>query len=199
MKRVIAFLLFLLMFLVPPLSAYNEADDESVTPTYLQPVVYDYTINRSNMPQYSIVAFNNATIDCHIRGSIFVGGTLKGSQCVDDGSLNNVAASDSYVRNNESQVYFKGRTEEQSLDAYRMLNETSGGATASYWRNFIQNLPTTGTYVYLEPDESGVVNFGNYEYQANGSDEAYRTFEKIYWTDATTVNMAGMAGHLIAP
>lgn len=200
MKRVIAFLLFLLMLVVPPLSAYNEAGPENLaTPTDLQPVYYDYLVSRNNMPLYSIVAFNNATINGHIRGSIFVGGTLTGSQYVDDGSLNKIAASDSYVRNNESQVYFRGRTEEQSLYAYRALNETSGGNTAAYWRNFIEGLPTTGTYVYLQPDESGTVTFGDYEYQANGSDEAYRTIDKIYWTDATTVNMAGMAGHLIAP
>ena len=128
MKRLIAILLFLVMLFTPVLAAYNEAGPSPATPTDLGPVTYDYTINRSNMPHYNIVAFNNATINGHIRGSIYVGGTLTGSQYVDDSSIDGVAASDSYVRNNQSQVYFKGRTGEQSLTAYYCLSEQSANS-----------------------------------------------------------------------
>ena len=198
MKKLIAFILFLLMLFTPFIAAYNEAGSPA-TPTDLEPVIYDYVIKSSNMPQYSIVAFNNAAINGHIRGSIYVGGTLRGSQFIDDGSINGVAASDSYVYNNESNVSFKGRTNEQGAESYRHLSATSGGSTASYWKNFIKNLPNDETYIYLEPNEAGVVDIYPYDYQANGSDVEYRNINKVYWTDATTVNMGGLAGHLIAP
>jgi len=198
MKKLIAFILFLLMLFTPLIAAYNEAGDPA-TPTDLEPVIYDYVIKSSNMPQYSIVAFNNAAINGHIRGSIYVGGTLRGSQFIDDGSINGVAASDSYVYNNESNVTFKGRTSEQGAESYRHLSATSGSNTASYWKDFIKNLPNNETYIYLEPNESGVVDIYPYDYQANGSDVEYRNINKVYWTDATTVNMGGLAGHLIAP
>jgi hypothetical protein len=201
-KKLIAFMLFLSMLCLTFTAAYIEAIDDFsdvATPTDLQPVYYDYTINRSNMPQYSIIAFDNASITGHIRGSIYVGGTLTGSQYVDDGALNNSAPSYSYVHKNESSINFRSRTPEQSPDAYYLLSSSSAESTASYWKNFIENLPNDETYIYLEPDENGVVNISPYDYQANGSDEAYRTINKVYWTDARVVNMAGLAGHLIAP
>ena len=166
MKKLIAFILFLLMLFTPLIAAYNEAGDPA-TPTDLEPVIYDYVIKSSNMPQYSIVAFNNAAINGHIRGSIYVGGTLRGSQFIDDGSINGVAASDSYVYNNESSVTFKGRTSEQGAESYRYLSATSGSSTALYWKNFIKNLPNNEIYIYLEPNESGVVDIYPYDYQAN--------------------------------
>ena len=100
MKRITAFILFFVMLFIPLFTAYNEGNEDPATPTDLDPVRYEYVIKRDNLPKYSIVAFGNAAINGHIRGSIYVGGTLTGSQYIDDGSLNGIAASDSYIYNN---------------------------------------------------------------------------------------------------
>lgn len=71
---------------------------------------YTYNIDLFNLNLYNIVSLQNAEIRCHVRGSIWIGGTLTGSQYVDDGSLNEVSPSNSYVYTNESTIYFKSRT-----------------------------------------------------------------------------------------
>lgn len=161
----------------------------------------DYTVTLSNLPNFSLVALNNATINGHVRGSIWIGGTLSGGEWkfVDDGSVNHSGAGNSYIFNNESHIQFKGRTSEQSETAYYQLTEDSVNSTKSYWRNLINNAGSNETWIYVEPNENGHVDLQYWDYQAQGSDESHNVIEKIYWTDATSVTLGGLAGHLIAP
>ena len=75
---------------------------------YDQPIdnkIYsDYSVILEDLYKYNIVALQNADINCHVRGSIWIGGTLTGNQYIDDGSLNGQIASESYVYNNQSSL-----------------------------------------------------------------------------------------------
>ena len=206
MKKIIAFLmtLILLMGLIP-VAGSNEIDlgdfSNPATPTDLQPVYYDYTINLSNLPSYSIVALHNATLNGHVRGSIWVGGELNGGEWkfVDDGSIGGNSPTDSYVHINNSSIQFKGRTSVQSTNMYRLLTDAAISNTRGYWQNIVANAGSNETWIYLEPDENGHVEIMAWDYQCPGSDESQSSINKIYWTDATSVTMGGLAGHLIAP
>ena len=161
-----------------------------------------YNVKLSNMCHFSIVALNDAYIDAHIRGSLWVGGTLTSNNwCgTDDGSVNHQPSKyESYIYNNESSMYFKGRTDAQSPDAYNILSYDCVESVRSYWKNLLPIDSFTDNWVYLEPDENGHVDLTPYDYQCNGSDENSQNIEKVYWTDATSVSMGGLAGHLIAP
>lgn len=165
------------------------------------PPEYNYSISLSNISNYSIVALNDAFIDMHIRGSIWVGGTLtSNSWCgTDDGSINHVpSGTESYIYNNASEMYFQGRTENQSKEAYKLLSYDAVESTRHYWQSFA--FPNDETqWIYVKPDENGYVNLCKWDYQAQGSDETKQTIEKVYWTDASKVDMGGLAGHLFAP
>ena len=162
---------------------------------------YDYKIKLSNVSNYSIVALNNAYIDAHIRGSLWVGGTLTSNDwCgTDDGSISGApSGNESYIYNNESSMYFQGRTENQSPDAYKILSFSAVESTRNYWQSF--NFPNDGEeWIYVEPDANGYVNLCNWDYQNDGSDESTMSINKVYWTDAKKVDMGGLAGHLFAP
>lgn len=161
----------------------------------------DFSVNLSNLYQYSIVALHDATLNGHVRGSIWVGGTLKGGEWkfVDDGSLGGISASTSYVAVNESHIQFRGRTNEQGETSYCGLNDSIISSTRGYWQNLISTLGENDTWIYVEPDENGHVNMQYWDYQCPGSDESQSSFTKVYWTDATSITMGGVAGHIIAP
>jgi len=96
-----------------------------------------YNVKLSNMQHYSIIALNDAYIDAHIRGSIWVGGTLTSSDwCgADDDSINHKPSKyESYIYNNESNMYFKGRTDEQSKEAYNVLTYNCVESVRTYWK-----------------------------------------------------------------
>ena len=197
MKRFMAILMVLCLIFGMIPTTYSE---DLATPTDLIEE-RDYSISLSNLYKYSLVALNDLTLGSHTRGSIWVGGTLYGSgNCVDDGSLNHeIGPSDSYIAINDSSVQFKGRTGEQSTTAYYGLTSNAISNTRSYWRNLITNVSTDENWIYLAPDENGHVDATYWDYQCPGSDESQSSIEKIYWTDATSVSMGGLAGHLIAP
>lgn len=199
MKKLVAILIVLFIVFGIINTAYSNGP---ATPSDLSPIeIRDYTVTLSNLRYYSIVALNNATLNGHIRGSIWVGGTLHGSEWkfVDDGALNRESPSDSYVHNNESQIQFKGRTNDQGLNSYFCPSDASIAETRSYWQNLITTLGNNDTWIYLEPDANGHVDLYARNYQCAGSDESIASIERIYWTDATSVTMEGLAGHLIAP
>ena len=153
-----------------------------------------------NLNAYNLVSLENADIRCHVRGSIWIGGTLTGSQYIDDGSLNGESPSNSYIYENQSTIYFKSRTIQQSQDAYYKLAAQSVIDTTNYWQNILSTLPKNSEYIkYVEPDANGYVNLQYWNYQSPGSDSAISTIPILYWTDATKVDMGGLAGHLIAP
>lgn len=171
-----------------------EVEDE---PSFVE---YDYTVDLSNLYAYSIVALNDANITQHIRGSIWIGGTLTGNQYIDDGSIQGQAASDSYVYNNMSQLYFRGRTAEQSQDYYFLLTYKSVESTRNYWLKLMEDLPNGDeTFIYLKPDSNGYVDACLWKYHSDGSDEEKHSIKKVYWTDATSIAVGGLDGHLIAP
>jgi len=167
------------------------------------PKEYNFNIKLSNLTGYSIIALNNAFIDSHIRGSLWIGNTLTSNEWCgsDDGSINhNPSDTESYIYNNESQMYFQGRTENQSKDAYKKLSAAAVETTKDYWTNIINSLPNDGKqWIYVEPDENGYVNLTKWDYQTQGSDESQESIKKVYWTNASKVDMGGLAGHLIAP
>ena len=180
----------------------NDQQQEIVV--YDQPtdnrIYSDYSVILEDLYKYNIIALQNADINCHVRGSIWVGGTLIGNQYIDDGSLNGQIASDSYVYNNQSNLYFQSRTENQSLDAYKGLTEQAIDKAIEYWTHIILNFPNNGIdFIYIQPDENGYVDLKKWDYQASGSDEEMQQIPKVYWTNATYVEMGGLAGHLIAP
>ena len=179
----------------------NEDPSSQQEPTVEHNIVeYDYDINLNNLYLYNIVALNDANINSHIRGSLWVGGTLMGSQYVDDGSISGNAASDSYIYNNMSQIYFKSRTSQQDLEYFFLLTYKSVEATRNYWIDLMQDLPNgDDKFIYLVPDENGYVDARLWQYQANGSDEEMHTIKKVYWTNATSIDVGGLDGHLIAP
>ena len=185
-----------------PATMANEAEEEG---TVDEPVKeYDYVVDLSILPLYSIVAFSDASIYQHIRGSIWVGGTLYGNQYVDDGALDHQAKSDSYVFYNDSQVIFRSRTNEQSPEYYFTLSEKAVKKTIDYWVRLMEDLPNGDErFIYLQPNEQGYVDARMWRYPNDygnvGSDESVMSIEKVYWTDATTVDVGGLDGHLIAP
>jgi len=167
------------------------------------PKEYNFNIELSNLTGYSIIALNNAFIDSHIRGSLWIGNTLTSNEWCgsDDGSINHIpSGTESYIYNNESSMYFQGRTENQSKDAYKKLSAAAVETTKDYWTNIINSLPNDEEqWIYVKPDENGYVNLTKWDYQTQGSDESQESIEKIYWTNASKVDMGGLAGHLIAP
>lgn len=171
---------------------------------YDQPIdnrIYsDYSVILEDLYKYNIVALQNADINCHVRGSIWIGGTLTGNQYIDDGSLNGQIASESYVYNNQSNLYFQSRTENQSLDAYKGLTDLAVNNAIEYWTRILLNFPNNGIdFIYIQPDENGYVDLKKWDYQTSGSDEEMQQIPKVYWTNASYVEMGGLAGHLIAP
>ena len=97
-------------------------------------------------------------------------------------------------------MYFQGRTENQSKDSYKNLSAAAVESTRDYWTNIINSFPNDGEHwIYVEPDENGYVNLQKWDYQAQGNDESQEYIEKIYWTNASKIDMGGLAGHLIAP
>lgn len=224
MKKTIAFILAIVVFLLLTMTyAHSEGISSEIlqipTVSERQPTTEDvppdlptiedppeilqsvsnYVVNLSNLSQFSLVALNNLTINGHVRGSIWVGGTLSGEgRYVDDGSINHENAGTSYIYNNNSTVQFKGRTSEQSVDAFSYLTKEAVSATSQYWTDLITNIGYNNTWVYIAPT-NGHVDLQTWDYQCPGTDESQSTFEKIYWTDATTVTVGGLAGHLIAP
>ena len=153
----------------------------------------------NHLYQYNIIALNNADINCHVRGSIWVGGALTGNQYIDDGSLNGIAESDSYVYFNSSEVNFKSRTEAQGPESYIHLTDAAVINSREYWTSMLENFPNTKNFIYVQPDENGFVDLKYWDYQASGGDSAISSFPIVYYTDATYVEMGGLAGHLIAP
>lgn len=162
----------------------------------------DFNVKLSNFSNYSIVALNNADIQSHIRGSIWVGGTLTGNNYngMDDGSINHQPSGrESFVYNNESELYFQGRTDYQSPTAYNQLSYECVENVRYYWNSLLPVNNFTDNWEYIEPDANGHVDLNLWNYQSTGNDEDSMTIEKVYWTDAKTVSMGGLAGHLIAP
>lgn len=161
---------------------------------------YTYNVDLTNLNLYNLVSLQDADIRCHVRGSIWIGGTLTGSQYVDDGSLDGVSPSNSYVYTNQSSIYFKSRTNQQSQDAYYLLSAQSVIDTTEYWRSILNALPKDSeTIKYISPDENGYVDLKCWDYQASGGDNAVTNIPVLYWTDATKIDMGGLAGHLVAP
>ena len=197
MKKLIAFILALIIMFIP-VGVTPEA-----TPTDLGPniPIVDYTITLSNLSQFNLVALHNANLNGHTRGSIWVGETLHGGEWkfVDDGSIDHAGAGNSYIYNNESSIQFKGRTSEQSPDAYYGLTDSAVSSTRNYWYDIIANAGENETWIYVEPDANGHVDMMYWDYQCPGSDESQSSISRVYWTDATSVTMGGVAGHIIAP
>ena len=221
MKKIVA--LFLTLILIFGVVSFARSTDPS-TPTDLKPVETEetvpeteppvggdsetgppeqknYTITLSNLSSYNLVALYNANLNGHVRGSIWVGGTLTGGEWkfVDDGSVGHTGAGDSYVAINESGIQFKSRTSEQGTNSYYGLTDSAISSTRAYWKNLITNIGFNDTWIYVAPDENGHVDMQYWDYQCPGSDESHSSIAKIYWTDATTVTLGGLAGHLIAP
>ena len=121
----------------PPVEEEYPPEEHEPPPAGIEE--YDYTIDLSNLFKYSIVALNNATLNGHTRGSIWVGGELTGGEWkfVDDGSLGGNSPSDSYVAVNKSHIQFKGRTSQQSETAYKGLTANAVSTTKGYWNNLI--------------------------------------------------------------
>ena len=186
---------------------FNYLPSETLPPNQIKDLIeeieedtYIYNIDMYNLNAYNLVSLENADIRCHVRGSIWIGGTLTGSQYIDDGSLNGESPSNSYVYENQSTIYFKSRTIQQSQDAYYKLAAQSVIDTTNYWQNILSILPKNSEYIkYVEPDVNGYVNLQYWNYQSPGSDSAISTIPILYWTDATKIDMGGLAGHLIAP
>ena len=220
MKKIIAaFLAIIMVFTMFMASAADitsnevQVDAPEATTTDLDEYIYDdeddisdtteeyYCVMLDNLSRFNIVALNNATLNGHVRGSIWVGGTLHGGEWkfVDDGSLDHTGAGTSYIYNNESAIQFKSRTDAQSTEAYLGLTEEAVNVTSAYWRELIDGAGSNEQWIYLAPNEEGHVDLQVWDYQCPGSDESQSTIEKIYWTDATSVTMGGLAGHLIAP
>ena len=202
MKKIFALILALFM-LFGCITTANSNEGSPTTPTDLTPTIQpvDYVVTLANLSQYSIVALRDAYLNGHTRGSIWIGGTLTSgaNKFVDDGSIGGVAASDSYVAINKSSVQFKGRTSEQGLYSYYGLTESAINSTRTYWRNLISGAGTSDMWIYVKPDNNGHVDLKYWDYQCEGSDESKMSIGKVYWTDATSVTMGGLAGHLIAP
>jgi hypothetical protein len=193
MKKFLLGLTLCITLSLTPYAVY--AEDFETQENTQSPVV-----NIDNLSDYNLVALNDADVNCHIRGSIYVGGVLTGNQYIDDGSMYGEPGSESYVYDNQSNLYFQSRTVNQSLEAYQKINEDAASATASYWKNLLASCPNDGDkYVYLKPKEDGSLDVKKWDYYGAGSDEAYQKIPILYWTDAKRVEMGGLAGHLIAP
>ena len=160
LKRILAFFLALVLAFCNVGIGFTE--QQPVTPTDLEPAIVDvidepsaptsdFTPNLSNLNQFNIVALNNFLQQGHVRGSVWVGGTMTGGpyMFVDDGSIGGSGAHTSYVYNNQSEVQFKGRTSEQSLTAYMGLTDTAVTANANYWYSVYNSLGDNGeTCIY---------------------------------------------------
>ena len=201
MKKIITFLLAIIMIF--GIINVANSNEEPATQTDLQPDIpqVNYTISLSNLSNYSLIALYNATLNGHTRGSIWIGGTLYSGdwKFVDDGSIGGNSPSDSYVFNNQSSIQFKGRTNIQGKDSFYGLTQDAVNTTRNYWYSMLDKAAENENWIYVEPDENGHVDLLYWDYQCAGSDESQATIQKIYWTDATTVTMGGLAGHLIAP
>lgn len=204
MKKLIA---FLLCFLLSSVSYAEELITSELFFTNIHIIpISNYVVKQSNLNDFSIVALQDATIQGHIRGSLWVGGTLRSADWifVDDGSINHSGAKTSYIYNNESSIQFKSRTSEQSKYAYNGLTDDAVHKTANYWINTLDKLKESNC-VYIEPDSNGHADIigwstpGITQYQAQGDDETKQSSNIVYWTDATSVTIAGIIGFVIAP
>lgn len=202
MKKIIAIIIFLTLIF----GTFSFADPDPATPTDLDSdiIITDYVPKLSNLKQFSLIALQDATLIGHTRGSIWVGGELSGNSIVDDGSVNHQNPNDSYVATNNSSIQFKGRTNAQATDAYYGLSEAAIRATRQYWNDIITH--PSSNWIYVAPDANGHVDMYYWDYHCSGpaqggtgGDECHEVIEKIYWTDATSVTMGGLTGHLIAP
>lgn len=184
----------------PLLEGQLSSENQLIPEEEWEKIYSDYTVDLDNLYKYNIIALQNADINCHVRGSIWIGGVLTGSQYIDDGSISGISESESYVYDNQSSLYFQSRTENQSLDAYKNLTDAAVTSSIDYWTRILLNFPNDGvSYIYIQPDENGCVDLKKWDYEAIGSDETKQEIPKVYWTDATYVEMGGLAGHLIAP
>lgn len=205
MKRIIAFLLaFILAFCQIGIGL----TDQPATPTDLEPAppiveiqTSDFAPSLSNMRQFSIIALNDFTQQGHVRGSVWVGGTMTGGpyMYVDD-----AAGASSYVYDNKSSVEFKGRTSEQSPDAYTALSDTAVTNAKNYWWTVYRNLGTNNeTCIYVPASSDGVAHitpaYGFPRYVCEGDDTSHGGSPVTYWTDAKTVEVQDICGFIIAP
>ena len=164
----------------------------------------DFYPSLADMDKFSLISLTDMNIRCHVRGSIYCGGTLIGSQIVDDGTLNSTREprSKSLVYNNQSNIQFHGRSNLQSQYAYYELTQKSIKDNANYWINIfniLKSLPENNKFIYVKPNQNGVVSLYTWDYVRDGSDDAYNCIEKIYYTDADFVEIGGLAGNVIAP
>lgn len=205
MKKWVSMLMLALLVITLPTLAEdldsNSQQLEELTgePEVIPQPIADFIVELSNLPNYSIVALNNADINCHTRGSLYVGGTLTGQQYIDDGAINGVSPSNSYIYDNQSEIVFKSRTSEQDKNAWYQLTDWSIETNSAYWQNILNNFPDNSAFIYVKPDENGFVDLRYWNYHSSGSDSNYQSIPTVYWTDATSVTMGGLAGHLIAP
>lgn len=164
----------------------------------------DFYPSIADMDKFSLISLTDMNIRCHVRGSIYCGGTLVGSQIVDDGTLNSTKEpkSKSLVYNNQSNIQFYGCSNSQSQYAYYKLTQKSIKDNINYWIdvfNTLKSLPENNKFIYVKPDPNGVVGLYLWDYHKDDSDDAYNHIEKIYYTDAEFVEIGGLAGNVIAP
>lgn len=215
MKRILAFFLALVLAFCNVGIGFTE--QQPVTPTDLEPAIVDvidepsaptsdFTPNLSNLNQFNIVALNNFLQQGHVRGSVWVGGTMTGGpyMFVDDGSIGGSGAHTSYVYNNQSEVQFKGRTSEQSLTAYMGLTDAAVTANANYWYSVYNSLGDNGeTCIYVPASADGTAYIhggdGFPRYICEGSDESAGSSNITYWTDAAVVDVMDICGFIISP
>ncbi len=165
----------------------------------------DFYPSIADMDKFSLISLTDMNIRCHIRGSIYCGGTLVGSQVVDDGTLNSTKEpnSKSLVYNNQSNIQFHGHSNLQNQYAYYKLTQKSIKDNANYWINvfdILKSSPENNKFIYVKPDPNGVVGLYLWDYHRDiDSDDTYNHIEKIYYTDAEFVEIGGLAGNVIAP
>ena len=201
MKR---FLIILLILLFIPVSVGSDIVDAPLLPEVIIPTAA-YEVNLNNLNKFNIVALGDASLSGHIRGSIWVGGTLTGNLTVDDGSIDHQNPFNSYIYDNNSSINFKGRTSEQSMDAFYQLEDSAVYNTAMYWYSLLNNLGNSENCIYIQPDESGHASLIGWnlpeeqKYHHQGNDESIESSNIVYWTDATSLTMAEIIGFVIAP
>ena len=184
----------------------EEISTQAIMPAESELGVSNFYPTVENLGQYSLVSLGDTYLSCHIRGSIWCGGTLFGETTyVDDGTLNEtrIPASSSYVYENYSNTQFNGRSSTQGAGKYYLLEQQTIADASAYWKNILFTLMSNGEteeFIYLKPDaEYNSVDFHLWDYHRNGDDNAYNDIHKVYYTDATFVSAGGFAGHLIAP
>lgn len=224
MKKIIAFILVLIFILTP---IFTTGTSESpATPTDLEPIdppvepenpeldppsepesdpdpplVVDYTVSLSTLNKFNVVALNDFHMQGHVRGSVWVGGTMTGGpwMFVDD-----AAGASSYIYDNQSEVQFKGRTAEQGLDSYSRLSEDAVTNNKNYWWTVFRGLGNNEeTCIYVPASEDGVAHitpaYGFPRYVCAGDDTSPGGSPVTYWTDANSVEVQDICGFIIAP